>query len=212
MTPLDQIFGIKNTIGKLVVQDHGGGLDIWMRNNKIRPIYTAAALPKPLITPNGGTYSGVTKVNLDAGMTAYIRYTLDASDPTESSPLYTDSTGITISKPGVTTVLAKTFRPGFTSSTTSTATFTLPSTSVLTTGHLIHPEVETSYFGNRFVIRNQNNTPFSLDIIGVNGQKVKSLAINKSSTYIPLADVKPGLYVVKMHVGEWSRSARIVVR
>ncbi|GEM_PF-3032671 len=209
--PPEPLFGKKNAAGKLVVQDHGGDLYVWMRNVKVRPINTSAALPKPLITPNGGAFNGTTKVTLDAGMTAYIRYTLDGSDPTESSPLYNDSSGIVLNKSGATTLTAKTFRPGFTTSPASSATFSLSGTSLITDRTEANPGADFSYSGERLRLLNRNGAPAVLDVIDLKGGKVKSLPVQKSATTIGLSGLKSGVYLIRMHGSGWLRTGKIII-
>lgn len=84
------------------------------------PTQFRAYAPKPVLSQSGGTSPGVFQVTLDADTeNVEIRYTLDASDPTGASLLYTKP--ISISK---TTVLrARTFAEGFSPSFISTATY-----------------------------------------------------------------------------------------
>jgi LruC domain-containing protein len=82
-------------------------------------------LPTPIISPDGGCFTNLVKVTITQGNsrchpTTIIRYTLDGSEPTSSSALYTGP--ITISK--TTTVKAKAFRTGHLESDTASATFT----------------------------------------------------------------------------------------
>ncbi|MEL6890677.1 MAG: LamG-like jellyroll fold domain-containing protein, partial [Actinomycetota bacterium] len=77
---------------------------------------------EPIITPDQGTYEGLAKIEMQTGTRAgEIRYTLDGSEPTESSPLFTEPFFVTDS----TTIKAKTFRAGFFTSTTAQQTYTI---------------------------------------------------------------------------------------
>lgn len=78
---------------------------------------TAAA---PTITPESGVYTGLAKVEMATGTRAgEIRYTLDGSDPTESSTLYTEPFFVNNGA----TVRARTFRAGFVPSSTVDRTY-----------------------------------------------------------------------------------------
>lgn len=77
---------------------------------------------KPVILPGSGTYTGLAKIEMTTGTRAgEIRYTLDGSEPTESSPLYTEPFFVIES----TQIKAKTFREGFFASTTAQESFTI---------------------------------------------------------------------------------------
>ncbi len=79
----------KHASGLLGFQDHGHGLDVWIRNVKVRPFTFGSKLPKPWIDTLAAT-GGAYEVKLDAAVTgATIRYTLDGTVPTETSPKYT---------------------------------------------------------------------------------------------------------------------------
>ena len=83
------------------------------------PFQTAKAFP---LTPAGGTYSGSVKPTTTKNEGDYwkdLRYTLDASEPTEASP--TTSGSFTFTKS--TTVKLKTFQSGLAPSATSTTTY-----------------------------------------------------------------------------------------
>ena len=70
----------------------------------------------PLVSPTSGTYSGLTSVTMASDIAgSTIRYTLDGSEPTTASPVYTDPFLIT----RTTTVKAKAFRTGFDPSATT---------------------------------------------------------------------------------------------
>jgi hypothetical protein len=75
----------------------------------------------PVISPNGGLFGGSVLVSMNTQTPgAEIRYTLDGSEPTGSSPLYTAPFSLSQS----TTVKAKSFHASLQDSTTMTAGFT----------------------------------------------------------------------------------------
>jgi alpha-tubulin suppressor-like RCC1 family protein len=83
---------------------------------------SAAALAAPTILPAGGTYSTAQTVNLvRPAVDAIVRYTLDGSDPTSGSRLYTAPLRIDASM----TVKAKAFRADTAPSATASASFTI---------------------------------------------------------------------------------------
>ena len=84
-------------------------------------ITTLAAVP-PIIDPSGGEFSGTVSVNLRTTMKdAVIRYTLDGTEPKESSLKYTSGLAIRSS----TTLRARAFCAGYEPSSIATAGFTL---------------------------------------------------------------------------------------
>ncbi len=81
----------------------------------------AAAVATPTISPNGGTFTDSTTVTLaSATEGAVIYYTLDGSEPTTSSILYSSPLQLT----NTATIKAKGFLGGFSPSASSSATFT----------------------------------------------------------------------------------------
>jgi hypothetical protein len=112
--------------GLLGLQDHGGGLRVWFRNLKIRPFVPGEKLVAPLVTPEGGSSAAPIRVSLEAAVTgAVIRYTLDGSVPTETSPLYTGPFNVdkTVGNTATATVKAKTFRARFQPSDVATTVY-----------------------------------------------------------------------------------------
>lgn len=75
----------------------------------------------PVVSPNGGTFTGQVTVSLTSENGSSIRYTLDGSTPSGSSPLYT--TPITIDQS--LTLQARTYRPDNSSSQVTAAAFTI---------------------------------------------------------------------------------------
>lgn len=81
----------------------------------------------PVFSPAGGTYSSAQTVTITCATSgAEIRYTTDGTEPTTSSALY--SSPITVSS--TTTIKAKAFKSGMTSSATVTQTYTISSTQI----------------------------------------------------------------------------------
>jgi hypothetical protein len=76
----------------------------------------------PVITPNGGSYTGSVSVTLTTATPgATLRYTLDGTDPSAASPVYSTALILTTS----TTVKARGFKAGLTDSAVATAAFTV---------------------------------------------------------------------------------------
>ena len=84
---------------------------------------TTPTVATPTITPASGTYYEAQDVTLSCTTEgATIRYTLDETEPTESSAVY--SSPISVST--TTTVKAKAFKDGYTASGVAIATYTFP--------------------------------------------------------------------------------------
>ncbi len=196
--------------GTLVVQDHGGGLTVWMRNIKVRPITAGAKLSSPVATPDGGTFSAATRVKLDNGITgSAIRYTMDGSDPTETSTLYDDSTALMLSK--TTTLKSKAFRAGFPASDVSSSVFTITATGIHGAPLSKVPEIAMSLEGRDLSIINRNTLAFTADLVGLDGKIVTSMFMDKAENRLPLANVNSGVYLVSLHVGEWLHTRKIAI-
>jgi hypothetical protein len=76
----------------------------------------------PLISPNGGSFSNSVAVSLTSTTSgATIRYTLDGTDPTASSSIYTSALTLSTSA----TLKARAFKAGLADSAVSSATFNI---------------------------------------------------------------------------------------
>jgi hypothetical protein len=196
--------------GTLVVQDHGAGLRVWMRNNKIRPITAGEKLSSPVISPAGGTFNSPTKVDLDAGITgAEIHYTIDGSVPSATSPLYNDSTQLLIS--ATTTLKTMAVRSTFIASDVTTAIFNLVGTGIQIGRLGIIPEVSVSQAGQELAIHSLNGMGFSVDLVSLDGEKIASRSVKNMTENISLGQLKSGVYLVKMFAGDWMQTKRVVV-
>jgi alpha-tubulin suppressor-like RCC1 family protein len=92
-----------------------------LASNTASSVYTLKAVT-PTASPAAGNYSSAQNVTLSTTTTgATIRYTTDGSDPTDQSTAYTGAIAVT----GSTTVKARAFKTGWTSSDALTATYTL---------------------------------------------------------------------------------------
>jgi len=86
----------------------------WTDSDTVSQAYTLK-VQSPVMDPVGGTYTDAQNVTITCATSgAEIRYTLDGSEPSTSSTLYTGA--INISNP--TTIKAKAFKPGWTESDT----------------------------------------------------------------------------------------------
>jgi hypothetical protein len=87
------------------------------------------AVAQPIISPAAGTYAGSVTVSLsDATAGAAIRYTLNGSDPTDSSPVYGGSFTLQASA----TVKARAFEDGLSDSSVASGSYTIQSGQVAT--------------------------------------------------------------------------------
>jgi alpha-tubulin suppressor-like RCC1 family protein len=104
---------------------------------------SAGTVATPTIAPGGGPLATVSLVTLASTTTgATIRYTLDGSDPTPSSPRYTHSLLVV----RTTTVKARGYLMGFTPSSVATATYVLDPA-----GQLALPSISPA--GGRFATK-----------------------------------------------------------
>lgn len=86
----------------------------------VAPIAPAAAMPT--IIPSGGSFAGPTEVSLTTATPgATIRYTVDGTTPTATSPVYTGPFTVSVSS----TVRAAAFKPGLEISPVASATFSI---------------------------------------------------------------------------------------
>ena len=93
----------------------------WTESDTVSQAYTLK-VQSPVMDPVGGTYTDAQNVTITCATSgAEIRYTLDGSEPSKSSTLYTGA--INISNP--TTIKAKAFKPGWTESDTVSQAYTL---------------------------------------------------------------------------------------
>ncbi|MFJ1766607.1 chitobiase/beta-hexosaminidase C-terminal domain-containing protein [Amycolatopsis sp. NPDC088138] len=112
----------------------GNTLDYWFTYEKSGPQYDTphftftvggggtTTVAAPTFSPPGGTYSSTQTVTISSATSgATIRYTVDGSTPTASSPQYTAP----ISVPGSRTVNAIALKSGSTTSAVSSATYTI---------------------------------------------------------------------------------------
>ncbi|WP_328645108.1 chitobiase/beta-hexosaminidase C-terminal domain-containing protein [Amycolatopsis sp. NBC_00348] len=112
----------------------GNTLDYWFTYEKSGPQYDTphftftvggggtTTVAAPTFSPPGGTYSAGQTVTISSATSgATIRYTVDGSTPTASSPQYTAP----ISVPGSRTVNAIALKSGSTTSAVSSATYTI---------------------------------------------------------------------------------------
>jgi hypothetical protein len=84
----------------------------------------------PTFNPPGGEFAEYPLVNISCVTpSAQIRYTIDGTEPTSTSSLYTDPVEIT----STTTLKARAYRTGWSSSTTTSATYTITQTQTVAT-------------------------------------------------------------------------------
>ncbi len=192
--------------GPIGVQDHGGGLRVWFRNIKVRPIVPGEKLVSPLITPNGGSFAGPVKVAIEAAVTgSAIRYTLDGTDPTESSPLYTDSLTIT----GAVNLKAKTFRSRFQTSDAASAAFLAGTSSIFKD---TRASMEFRQRGRQLFIQKITGGRLWIDLLSMDGKRRASYAVAEGSEALDLRGVEAGLYWMKIRGAELAGAQRILLQ
>ena len=81
----------------------------------------ASTVALPTFTPPAGTYAAAQTVAIASAQDATIRYTIDGTDPTATSPVY--ATPLSIQAP--TTVKAQASKPGYLTSAIAVATYSL---------------------------------------------------------------------------------------
>jgi hypothetical protein len=89
----------------------------WIASNTASSTYTIDNIPAPTITPNGGVFDApVTDVTITTPISgATIRYTLDGTEPTGSSAIYSSPMTFAVSRH----LVAKVFKTGLTTSLSS---------------------------------------------------------------------------------------------
>ena len=97
-------------------------------------------LDAPTFSPVAGTYTGAQNVTITAADGATIRYTLDGTDPTETSTEYTAAITISSSK----TIKAKAWMDGYLPSDVATADYVIELPSVTFNKLASHTQITTS--------------------------------------------------------------------
>ena len=93
-----------------------------MANSQQSSTSFAVRAAEPTVTPNGGTHIGTINVSLSSTTAgSHMRYTIDGSPVTTSSPLYSGPFNLAATA----TVRAKSFKGGLTESTQKAAVFTI---------------------------------------------------------------------------------------
>ncbi len=199
----------KHPKGSLCLQAHGSNQDAWFRNIKVRPFTPGDTLISPSISPKGGSFSSVIKVGLEVAITgSTIRYTLDGTEPTETSPVYSDSINIA----ATTTLKAKTFRARFKNSGTEAAVFTKGASSLLNLDLSPEPRVSFSRIsGAGFVVQNNNSNIFDVVVFDLSGSKFSAFSVNEKMRSRLVTGLRRGVYLVKLQKGNWTRLHKIAV-
>ncbi len=136
----------------------------------------APAVATPTITPNGGTFAHSVSVALACGTAgAKIRYTINGTDPTSSSPAYSSPFAVTSTG----TVKAMAFKPGYADSAVASASFTITQLAITTTS-LPASKVGVAY--NVVLQATGGTTPYEWSF--VSGSMLPLLGLNLSSTGI----------------------------
>jgi len=103
------------------------GMNSSVTATAVYTIGSTQTVATPVFNPAGGSYSSAQTVTITCATSgAEIRYTTDGTEPTTSSALY--ASPITVSS--TTTIKAKAFKSGMTSSATFTQTYTISSTQI----------------------------------------------------------------------------------
>ncbi len=90
------------------------------------PVVETTQVATPVISPVGGTYSAAQTVTILCSTSgAVVRYTLDGTEPTSSSAVYSTPLSVSVT----TTVKSKAFKTGMTDSATAMAVYTIAATS-----------------------------------------------------------------------------------
>ena len=193
--------------GLIGMQDHGGGLRVWFRNIKIRPFTPGEKLVSPHISPAGGKFDTKVKVALDAAITgSTLHYTLDGSDPKETSPVYQDSLVIA----ATTTLKAITVRKGFVASDPAAATFTLMGAGGLHPGGNAFPKPEFRLTGDRLRIANLGMKAFPAYIVGMDGKRKISLSVKAGEHEFRLTGLR-GVHLLQFRLGNRVQFRKIAV-
>ena len=151
------------------------GIDITLKDPEIPKVAT------PTFSPAPGTYTGSVDVTISCSTSgATIRYTLDGSEPTETSTQYTGPIHLT----QTTTIKAKGFKTGMTPSDTATGTYTITLAKGTVSGKITYTGTKTGkiYIG---LFTSSNFT----------GQPAYGTTISSPGSY-QIQDVAPGTYYV----------------
>jgi hypothetical protein len=185
----------KHPKGSLCMQAHGDNQDAWFRNIKVRPFTPGEKLNSPLITPNGGSFNGPILITLDPAITgATVRYTLDGSDPTPTSPIYKDS--LKISSTGV--VKTRTYRDRFQASDVASATFTIAGSSIADFYAKVRPHAAMQASSRMLSVENESGKDLGIRVVDVGGKSMAAFSTAQPKAQFDLKALKTGIYFVKM--------------
>ncbi len=109
---------------------------------QVTVLASTSSAPPPQISPNGGNHAGSVAVTISSSLPgSEIRYSLDGSDPSGSSSLYSAPITVTAN----TTVKARVFKSGLDPSTVTSADFVIGAAQRVSAGLLaLYPFNETS--------------------------------------------------------------------
>ncbi|MDX2080025.1 MAG: PQQ-dependent sugar dehydrogenase [Terrimicrobiaceae bacterium] len=143
-------------------RDHDGRVIVGSTYGPIKRLFRATQVAAPILKVASGTYVGPARITWDnPNAQAALRYTLDGTDPTESSPLVQNPLEIWIWSPGE--VRARAFYPGATPSSVVTGTYQLKAPAVYMPWSPLNDYTQvtlrSSYFSNLTVRYTTNNTP-----------------------------------------------------
>lgn len=195
--------------GVLAAQDHGHGLTVWIRNNKIRTFTPGSKLTTPVAEPVGATFGTATKVKLDAGITgAAIRYTLDGTDPTETSTLYSDSAGLMVTQTAK--LKFRSYRANFGASDVASEAYMISGSGIAPSSKAV-PRVSFIRTGAVLRIENRNGMPFAAELVTLDGARLWNGNVGDAPQEVSLAGLRSGVYLVRMQSAGWTQTRLLAI-
>lgn len=195
----------------------------YIASNIVTAVYNiTGTVLSPVFNPNPGLYEDSVRVTITcATPSAQIRYTLNGTEPSASSPLYTNSLLITTT----TTLKAKAFKTDWQASATTTGAYQIhvvednPELQTKTNLFMPYPNPFNPSTNIRFSLK--SNSYLDLEIYNIKGQKVRTLisgnmpagesnivwnGVNDDNHVVP-----GGIYLVRMKADNFTQLRKIIL-
>ncbi len=201
-----------------------GFLANWTVSATATAVYTiTGTLPMPVFTPEPGEYENAVDVSLSCNMNdAEIRYTLDGTEPTQSSALYVSPIHLSQS----TNIRAKGFKTSWAPSETAIGQYDIsvanpedPATPIVTGITDIYPNPFSGLVTFKFGIKEANQA-YNLTIYNIKGECVHRLTgygqgtheISWNGCSSSGTKLSSGIYLISFSSGSTSQTRKVIIK